>query len=122
LCQVDEQSFVGFGEDKSVSKSSAKLEVLKILRGQLGKARENVIGFKNNRQFLRQIWHRRYMASESRLDIGDSVDTEVSDIVTDLPQISNLSSTPRRVTRASGSVDKLPNVQSGTLEYLLKRK
>jgi hypothetical protein len=122
LCQANERSFTGFGEDTSISKSSARLEALKILRGQLGNARINITGFKNNRQFLRQIWHRRYMASESRLNIGDSVDTEVSDIITDLPHISNLSSTPRRVTRSLGAVDDLPNVQSGTLEYKLRKK
>ena len=122
LCQADEQSFVGFGEDDSIAKSSVKLEALRILGVQLGKVKENVTGFRNNRQFLRQMWHRRYMASESRLDVGDSVETEVSDIVTDLPIFAGLSSTPRRVTRSLGTADDLPNVQSRTLEYRLKRK
>jgi hypothetical protein len=92
------------------------------MKAQLRELRENVIGFRENTQFLRQIWNRRYMASESRLQMSSSLETEVSDIVTDLPRMSDFSSTPRRVTRSVGPVKDFSNVQAGTLEYRLKKK
>ena len=108
-----EQSFVGFGEDHSVTKSSAKLEVLKIIQRQLGNTRKNIGAFRDDKLLLRQIWRRRYMCSESRFESVDSVETEVSDIITELPKIGSFTSTPR-VTRSCGTVKDYPNVQQGT--------
>ena len=120
LKKCDEEDFEGFGEDDSAKKAvSARLQFLKVLRNHSKEASLRTSNFRvGNNQFLREIWKRDMMCSESRFrSINNTGDTTYVDTEEELPKLHFDNSTPRVTTRSSGSAIVVPHVQPKILEY-----
>ena len=113
-------NFSGFSLEDSVKSVSSTIhdlkQIVRIARDDLQKGRSR------NEDFRKRIWRYREEKHSFNLTGGDSrienLSREMGDVVPELPQWS---STPRRVLKSEGKVSDLPNVQSSTLEYCLKK-
>ena len=113
-------NFSGFSLNESVKRVSSTLQGLKqmvrVACDDLEKGRAR------NDDFRKRVWRYREEKHSFNLTGGDSrienLSREMGDVVPELPQFS---STPRRVLRSGGAVGNLPNVQSSTLEYKLRK-
>ena len=97
----NEETFEGFGEAE-VRQSSAKLEVLNIIKRQLNHTRSCVEVYCSENLDKRKNWKRRYEASDSMLEVPE-ISSEISDTVSDLP-IFDLGRS-HIFTRSKGSID-----------------
>lgn len=112
-------NFSGFGEDESVKKgASARLEALNILKRQVSRSRNTLkILYSDNNMFLRRLWQRQYMCSETRFSEGISTGSEASGDVGGWSVVRRLDYGSGIVTRSRGQVENFPNVQPKTIEY-----
>ena len=110
--------YVGCGEDKSVPEGgSARLVASRLFERSLQVSVDTPRDYReSNNNFLRQIWHRRYMCSESRL-----VSSFQSDVSQGVP-FPALNLGENIVTRSRGSVVDYPNVQEKPIEYKTRHK
>jgi hypothetical protein len=113
----DEVSYEGVGENTGISRNaSAARSVLNIMKEQAARSRNTAAGYQGNNNFLREIWDRRYMGSESRLDRYNLLESESSDVATELP-VFNTPAPEQRITRSKGRAENYPHVQPRVLEY-----
>jgi transposase InsO family protein len=116
--RIADESFHGFGEESPMGKyGSANREALRILKDHLKYVRGSIAEYRGANELLCRECGRRYMCSESRVDIGSGVETEASDMAMELPQIDRFTPGSQRITRSRGAVESYPNVQRKTLEY-----
>ena len=118
LPEKDEELFIGFGTQESNSGiGSARINFLRTLCKHSSEHRDLAISFRRgNNDFLRAMWRKDYLASESRLD-ARSTGTESGQFDCP-PQEIDFDSTPTvMTTRSRGRPMKIDNVQPRTLEY-----
>lgn len=114
---TDEVSFSGVGESVGVSRdASAVRSVLNIMKEQAARSRSIASRYQSDNNLLREIWVRRYRGSESRLDRYNWLESESSDVATELPVL--ITPAPeQRITRSRGNAENHPRVQPRVLEY-----
>ena len=118
LPREDEEHFVGFGtQSPGLQTGAAKLNFLQTMKRHSAEYKELAVSFRRgNNNLLRAVWKRNYLASESRLDAGES--ETGSEVSSALGQNIDFDVTPTtRITRSKGLPLKLDYVQRKTLEY-----
>ena len=120
---MNEESFHGFGQDVSVGKaSSARLEALKSLRGHASYVRDSIGEYRrSSSNSFRPLWHKRFVPSDLGSGVASTLESEASDVITDLIQFNSPLIPSQRITRSRGTIEHYPNVQKGTLEYRVKK-
>lgn len=104
-------NFSGFPENDS--NRSHRLAIMNDMKDLVSHARRTLAERRrNSRDFRRELLEYRQSIS-IQADTVDSIVSETSDILTELPVIK----TPMRALRSQGPVPLFPNVQQKTLEY-----
>ena len=95
ICNEQSNSFVGFDVDKSHALVDRRL---------------------GNNQFIREIWKRKYLNSESRFQNSCSFsDSEL--LITPVLNFDSLETTPKIMTRSRGKPQLYPYIQKKPIEY-----
>ena len=117
--QENSAEFAGFSQNENSLNALAKLndmrELINVSRRNLMAGRTRSQGLRRQLMEYREI--QSFNVSEAA-SLGGDVSQEIRDYLTELPP--RAASTPR-VLRSRGPVKDLPNVQSGILEYKLKK-
>ena len=119
-CRNKSDDFAGFGEDDGrISLDSDRIKTLmKEIRDQSLMYKGISSSYKRgNNQFLRDIWQKHLLCSETRLRHNPSF----SDLESHNQSARRLSFNSPIATRSRGPVLDLPNVQEKTLEYKSKK-
>ena len=115
-------TFDGFMPDNPcIAKNSKAIEILDRVNPVSNKNKEETKSKLGNNQFIREIWKKKYLNSETRYRTNCSLsDSELLDSIPTM-NLDSTSSTPGIVTRSKGKPQIYPLVQDRPIEYKSKK-